>query len=315
MRFKEPIALKELAALEDAEFSGDARFPVSGINEIHQVEKGDVTFVDHPKYFRKALTSSASVIIVNSREIENPLEKMLIFSDDPFRDYNRLVRHFYSFKVSSGLISESARIGDGTVIQPNVFIGDHVIIGNDCIIHPNVTIYDNCQIGNNVIIHANTVIGSDAFYFQRKPEEFRKMNSCGRVIVEDNVEIGSNCSVDRGVSGDTVIGWGTKMDNLIQIGHDTVIGKNCLIASQVGVAGCVIIEDDVILWGQVGVHKDLTIGKGAVVLAKSGVPKSLEGDKVYFGSPVQESREKMKELAYIKRIPDLLKLLSEKDAG
>jgi UDP-3-O-[3-hydroxymyristoyl] glucosamine N-acyltransferase len=131
------------------------------------------------------------------------------------------------------------------------------------------------------------------------------MISCGRVIIEDGVEIGAGCTIDRGVSGDTIIGAGTKMDNMVHIGHDTEIGKNCLFAAQAGIAGAVKIEDEVVLWGQVGVSKTLTIGKGAVVYAQSGVKDSIEGGKIYFGSPVEEAREKMKELVWIKRIPQL----------
>ena len=151
-----------------------------------------------------------------------------------------------------------------------------------------------------MVIHASTVIGADAFYFKRRKDrevQYEKMLSCGRVVIEDDVEIGACCTVDRGVSGDTVIGRGTKLDNHIQVGHDTVVGRNCLFASQVGVAGVATVEDEVILWGQVGVNKDLTIGKG--------VPASLEGGKVYFGTPVDEAKPKMKELAWIKRIPEM----------
>jgi UDP-3-O-[3-hydroxymyristoyl] glucosamine N-acyltransferase len=156
------------------------------------------------------------------------------------------------------------------------------------------------------------VLGADAFYFKRFPEGYEKMLSCGRVVIHDNVEIGANCTIDKGVSGDTVIGRGSKLDNLVHVGHDTVIGKNCLFAGQVGIAGVVKIEDDVILWGQVGVQKDITIGKGAVVLGKSGVPKSLEGNKTYFGSPVQEARQKMRELALVKQLPEVIEKLKSK---
>jgi UDP-3-O-[3-hydroxymyristoyl] glucosamine N-acyltransferase len=192
--------------------------------------------------------------------------------------------------------------------MPNGFIGNHVSIGKDCIIHPNVTILDHCIIGNNVIIQAGTVVGSDAFYYNKKANRdihYKKMNSCGRVVIEDFVEIGANCTIDRGVSGDTVIGAGTKIDNLVHIGHDTEVGKNCLFAGQVGIAGATKIEDNVILWGQVGVSKTLTIGKGAIVYAQSGVKDSIDGGKVYFGSPVEDAREKMKEFVWIKRIPQL----------
>lgn len=289
----------------DAAFAGSPDFAITGINEIHKVENGDLTFVDHPKYYDKALKSKATTIIIN-KEVDCPPGKALIFSDDPFRDYVYLTKHFRPFEPSQSMISSTAIIGEGTVLQPNVFVGNHVIIGKNCIIHPNVSIYDHSVIGDHVIIHSGTIIGADAFYFKRRPEYWDKMESCGRVVIEDNVEIGASCTVDKGVSGDTVIGKGTKLDNLIQIGHDTVIGKNCLFASQVGVAGCVIVEDDVILWGQVGVQKDLTIGKGAVVLGQSGISKSIEGSKTYFGSPVQEAREKMKELALMKKLPEIL---------
>jgi UDP-3-O-[3-hydroxymyristoyl] glucosamine N-acyltransferase len=305
MRFDKPVALAELAAFTGARVIGDDRMPVSGINEIHMVEKGDITFVDHPKYYDKALGSAATFVIIN-KEVECPPGKALLFSDDPFRDYVAIVKRFRPFQPASAMIAPSATIGEGTIIQPGAFVGNNVTIGKDCLIHPGVVIYDHCQVGDRVIIHANTVIGSDAFYFKRRPEGYDKMESCGRVIIHDRVEIGAACTIDKGVSGDTIIGAGTKLDNHIHIGHDTVIGQNCLFAAQVGIAGVTRIEDDVILWGQVGVNKDLVIGKGAVVYAQSGVAKSIEGGKVYFGSPVQEARDKMKEMAAMKKVSELL---------
>lgn len=305
MRFNQTYSLKHIASLVNARYQGDDDFPVTGINEIHRVESGDITFVDHPKYYDKALHSAATIVIIN-KEVECPQGKALIFSDDPFRDYVAICKHFRPFQSADKMISDSAMIGEGTIIQPGVFVGNHVVIGKNCIIHANVSIYDHSVIGDNVIIQSNTVIGGDAFYFKRRPEKWDKMESCGRAVIEDNVEIGPCCTIDKGVSSDTIIGAGSKLDNHIQIGHDTVIGKNCLFASQVGVAGCVNIEDNVILWGQVGVQKDLTIGKGAVVLGQSGVNKSIAGGKTYFGSPVQEAREKMKELALVKMLPKLL---------
>lgn len=302
------VSLKDIAKIINAEFIGQPDFIIKGLNEIHRVTDGDLTFVDHPKYYDRALNSKATTIIINKR-VECPKNKALIISDDPFRDYVALVKHFNVFQKSDKLISDSSIIGKNTIIQPGTFVGNNVRIGDNCLIHSNVSIYDNSIIGNNIIIHAGTVIGADAFYFKRRPDYYDKLVSCGRVIIEDNVEIGANCTIDKGVSGDTIIGWGTKMDNLIQIGHDTVIGKNCLFAAQVGIAGVVIIEDDVILWGQVGVQKDLTIGKGAVVLGQSGIAKSLKGGITYFGSPVQEAKRKMKELALIKQLPDIIKKL------
>ena len=309
MRLSPVQTLQQIAGMIDARFVGDPQFVVSGINEIHKVEPGDLTFVDHPKYYDKALASRATTILIN-KEVECPAGKALIFSDDPFRDYVYLTQQFRPFEASQSMISPTAKIGEGTVIQPGVFIGNHVTIGKNCIIHANVSIYDHSVIGDHVILHSGTVIGADAFYFKRRPEFWDKMESCGRAIIEDHVEIGACCTVDKGVSGDTIIGWGSKLDNHIQIGHDTVIGKNCLFASQVGVAGCVVVEDNVILWGQVGVQKDLTIGKGAVVLGQSGISKSIEGGKTYFGSPVQEAREKMRELALVKKLPEIFEKLT-----
>ncbi len=176
-----------------------------------------------------------------------------------------------------------------------------------------MTIYDHTQIGDNVIIHAGTVLGADAFYFKRRKErevQYDKLESCGRVIIEDDVEIGAGCAIDKGVSGDTIIGKGSKLDNHIHIGHGAVIGKNCLFAGQVGIGGKAIIEDEVILWGQVGVSKDLTIGKGAIVYAQSGVGQTIEGGKVYFGSPVDDARTKMRELNWIRRIPEIWEKLT-----
>ncbi|PLX04959.1 MAG: UDP-3-O-(3-hydroxymyristoyl)glucosamine N-acyltransferase [Marinilabiliales bacterium] len=304
MKFQKPYLLKEIAEIINAEFEGNAEFPVTGINEIHKVTEGDITFVDHPKYYKKALTSKASVVIINQKS-EAPDGKHLIFSDDPFRDYNYLVKRHVNVSKQDQQIDPSALIGNNTVIQPGSFVGKNVTIGEDCFIHSNVSIYDNTIIGDHVVIHSNTVIGADAFYFKRRPDFYEKMISCGKVIIENHVEIGANCCIDKGVSGDTIIGEGTKMDNLIQIGHDTVIGKNCLFAAQVGIAGTVKIEDNVILWGQVGVNKDLVIGEGAVVYAQSGVAGTIEGGKSYFGSPAIDAREKMNQIRHMHKIPEL----------
>ena len=163
--------LKEVAGIINAEFSGDPDTTICGINEIHRVEKGDITFVDHPKYYRKALSSKATTIIIN-KKMASPNGKALIFSQDPFSDFVTLVRKFRPFKEASSMISPDAEIGKGSLLQPGVFIGNNVKIGENCIIHPNVSIYDNCVIGNNVIIHSGATIGADAFYFKRKGHWF-----------------------------------------------------------------------------------------------------------------------------------------------
>lgn len=308
MKFPKIHTLKEIADLIDCEFVGDANFQVFGMNEIHVVEPGDIVFVDHPKYYDKALNSAATIILIN-KNVDCPDGKALLISDDPFRDFNKLTRHFRPFQGTNVSISLSAEIGENTFIQPNCFVGNNVKIGKNCIIHSNVSIYDNTIIGDNVIIHAGTILGADAFYYKKRESGFDQLISGGRVVIENNVGIGALCTIDKGVTGDTTIGEGTKIDNQVHIGHDTVIGKKCLIAAQTGIAGCVIIEDEVTLWGQVGTTSGITIGEKAIVLGQTGITKSIEGGKTYFGTPIEESREKLKQLVNIKRIPEILNKL------
>ncbi len=311
MKFPKTYLLEEIADLIAAKHIGAKDFPVQGMNEIHVVEPGDIVFVDHPKYYDKALASKATVVLIN-KEVDCPKGKALLISDDPFRDFNKLTKHFKPFVKAMNSIADSAKIGEGTIVQPNTFIGNGVSIGKNCLIHANVSIYDNCVIGDNVVIHAGTVLGADAFYYKKRTEGFDKLISGGRVVIGNNVDIGAGCTIDRGVTGDTTIGDGSKLDNQIQIGHDTILGKKCLIASHTGIAGCVVVEDEVTLWGQVGVISGITIGKGAVVYAQSGVATSLLAGKTYFGSPAVEARDKMRELATIKNMPSILKKLEQK---
>lgn len=308
MKFSKPHSLKEIAQIINCNFVGDANFQVLGMNEIHVVTPGDIVFVDHPKYYDKALQSAATIVLIN-KEVACPEGKALLISDDPFRDFNILTKHFRPFQFSNAAISDSAKIGEGTIIQPNCFIGHKVQIGKNCLIHSNVSIYDNTVIGDNVIIHAGTILGADAFYYKKRAEGFDQLLSGGRVVIENNVGIGALCTIDKGVTGDTTIGEDTKIDNQVHVGHDTIIGKKCLIASQTGIAGCVIIEDEVTLWGQVGTTSGITIGAKAVIMGQTGVTKSVEGGKSYFGTPIEESREKLKQLANIKRIPEILETL------
>jgi UDP-3-O-[3-hydroxymyristoyl] glucosamine N-acyltransferase len=291
----------------NAQLLGDDTIQADGINEVHKITAGDISFVDIEKYYNRLLESEAAVIIMN-KVVPCPKGKALLITEDPAAAYVKLVKHFCPFEPSVQMISDTAEIGEGTVLQPGVFIGNNVKIGKNCVIHPGVVIYDGTTIGNNVNIQGNSVIGGDAFYFNKRNHEelkYLKLESCGTTIIEDDVEIGACCTIDRGVSGVTRIGQGTKFDNFIHIGHGTIVGKNCLFAAQVGVAGKVIIGDNVLLYGQVGVSKDLTIESNTVVLAKSGVGKSLPGGKVWFGIPVQDAKDKMEELVWVKRIPEL----------
>lgn len=311
MKFLQPHTLKQIADLIGCSYVGADDFPVLGMNEIHVVNPGDIVFVDHPKYYDKALESAATIVLIN-KEVDCPEGKALLVSDDPFRDFNKLTNHFKPFVAASANIAESATIGEHTIIQPTAFVGNNVVIGKNCVIHANVNIYDDAIIGDNVTIHSGTVLGANAFYYKKRPEGFDRLLSGGRVVIEDNVDIGAGCTIDRGVTADTTIKAGTKIDNQVQIGHDTVIGEKCLIASQVGIAGCTIIEDEVTIWGQVGITSGVTIGEKAVLSAKAGVSKSLEGGKHYFGIPADDFRTKYKEIASIRKIPEILELLKEK---
>ncbi len=308
MDFPRPYPLDELAIIIKGKVLNNNSGDVLGMNELHVVRHGDITFVDHPKYYNKVLQSKATFVIIN-KEMQAPDGKSLVFHEKPFDAFNLLTAHFRPFSSCDQMISPSAKIGDGTIIQPGAFIGNNVSIGENCIIHANVSIYDHSIIGNNVIIHSNSVIGGDGYYFQKREQGYIKFLSGGRVILEDDVEIGASCSIDKGVSGDTIIGKGTKMDNQCQVGHDTVIGKNCLIGAFAAIAGVTVIEDDVILWARVAINKDIVIGKGTVVMATSALDKSTEGGKVLMGAPAIEVRQYWKNYVAMRQLPEILKKL------
>lgn len=302
MDFSRPYTAQEIAQLTNANIIGNEQNSFSGINEIHRIQPGEIVFVDHPKYYKKALQSSATGILINTSAEVCPARKTLFVVADPFRSFVELAQLFKPFTASERAISETAKIHPSAIIQPNVFIGNNVTVGENTVIHSGVSIYDGCTIGNHVIIHANSSIGADAFYYKNRGSHFEKLHSCGSVIIEDQVEIGALCSIDKGVSSNTIIGKGTKIDAQVHIGHDTTIGENCLIAAHVGIAGCVQIHEKVTIWGQVGVKSDVTLGAGCIVLAQSGVGMDLEPGKTYFGSPCIEARAKMKEIAAIKHL-------------
>lgn len=300
MTFQYPQTLKSIADLIHSEFIGDENFPIHGTNEIHRVKAGEIVFVNHPKYYDKALNSEATIILID-KKVEVPEGKSLLISDDPFRDFNVINSHFTKINP---FITElhNIEVGDGTHIHPSVIIGNDVSIGNNCTIFPNVVIGDRTQIGDNCVIQSNTVLGGDAFYYRKLNGEYDRMISVGNVILEDNVEIGNNCCIDRGVTDSTIIKRGSKLDNLIQIGHDTVLGNRTLIASGALIAGCCIIEDDVTIWGQVAMASGKRIGKGAIILGKTGVNKDLEGGKTYFGQLAEEFRDYLKKEIKIKNL-------------
>lgn len=291
MTFEQPQTLRKIAEIIGARFIGDENFPVFGTNEIHMVREGDIVFVNHPKYYDKALNSNATIILID-KEVECPKGKALLVSDDPFRDFNKINTYFTKISNFKENIDD-AIVGEGTFIHPSVVIGNGVRIGKNCHIFPNVVIGDRTEIGDNVVIQSGTIIGGDAFYYRKLNGNFDRLISVGNVLIENNVEIGNLCTIDRGVTASTIIGEGSILDNQIQIGHDTVIGKRCLIASQTGIAGCCIIEDEITMWGQVGVASGLKIEKGTILLAQVGVNRNLEKG-TYFGPIAEDFRGYLK---------------------
>jgi len=306
MKFPQPVPVKRIAESIGAKLVGDSTLLATGLNELHKVEKGDITFVDARKYFKKSLGSAASIIIINE-EVDCPKGKALLLCDNPFEAYDGLVRQHRPLRPLSTPISESAFVHPSAIIEPGVFIGHQAVIGKNVYIQAGSYIGDYTHIGDHVTIQAGCMIGTDAFYFQKTENGFQKWRSGGRVVIENHVDIGAACTINRGVSGDTIIGEGSKLDCQVHVGHGAVIGKNCLIAGQVGIGGKAVLEDNVILYGQVGVAQRVRIGTGAVVSAKSGISKSIDGGKAYFGIPAAEIRERQKELAALRHLPIFLK--------
>lgn len=308
MKLEHSKTLEEIAKLLKCEFIGDPNHIITGLNEIHCVEEGDIVFVDFKKYYDKALKSKATTIIID-KEVECPEGKALLVSQHPFDDFNFLTRHFRPTQLFSTPVGEGTTIDVSAKIFPNVTIGNHVKIGKNVVIYPGVVILDHTSIEENVLIGSNSVIGQHAFYYKKKDEMYDRLHTCGNVLIQKNVEIGALCTIDAGVTGTTTIGEGSKLDNQVQIGHDTRIGKNCLLAANVGIAGCVELKDNVIMWGQVGCASDVVIGENAVVLAKSGISKSLQANKTYFGTPAQEIRKMYREMAALRKLPEILENL------
>ena len=304
MKFLQPIPVRELSLQTHSEIIGDADGSITGLNEIHNVVSGDVTFVDHEKYYSLALSSAATFIFIN-KKIEAPAGKTLLYNVDPFIAYNALATVMQPTLHSSASIARSASIGAGTIIYPNAFIGENVSIGRNCIIYPNATIYPYTILGDNVIIHGNSTIGGDAFYYKGRGTHFDKMHTAGRVVIHDHVEIGSGCTIDAGVSADTVIGSGTKLDSQVHVGHDSTIGEHCIICAQVGIAGNVRIGNFVTMYGKSALSKNISVGDRAVLMGSSASAKSLEAGKTYLGTPADEIHRASRQFAIVRMLPDL----------
>ena len=306
MNFDQPIPIKEIASKYKLKVIGNTSLLATGINEIHKVRSGDITFVDYEKYYSKSLNSSATIIIID-KEVECPEGKALMVCDNPFLVYDDIIRSHRPFIPLTSQIHPSAEIDPTANIEPNVIIGPHVQIGAKSYIQAGAIIHEHCIIGDQVIIQSGAIIGTDAFYFQKKEGQYKKWRSGGRVLIKDAADIGPGCTINRGVSGDTIIGEGTKLDSQVHIGHGVVIGKNCLIAAQTGIAGKSSVGDNCVVYGQVGIAQDAHVGDGAILLAKSGVSKNIPGGKTYYGVPVDEVRTMYKQLAALRQLPEFMK--------
>lgn len=327
--------IKNLADFVGGTTEGDENIEISGIAEYNKGNKGELTFViDKHKYEEALKTEVSAIIVPHDFEFQG---KSLIKVEDPrfaiakiaelFNTYEKVGFEGISDKANIGqnvkigknvtimpftVIQDDVEIGNNSIIYSNVFIGYNVKIGNNVVIKPNVTIYPGTIIGNNVIIHAGAVIGSDGFGYAFHKGIYHKIPHLGIVIIEDNVEIGANTCIDRAFIGETVIGKGTKIDNLVQIAHNVKIGQNCVIVSQSGIAGSTEIGNNVIMAGQAGIVDHAKIGDNVVIMAKAGVEdKNVPPNKVLLGIPARDALEQKRIFVAETKLPDLLKRVKQ----
>ena len=323
-----PYSLAELAEISGSEISGDAdpSMMFSDVSPLDSAEANNISFLDNRRYAEAFSRSGAGACVVHpSMVAKAPDGMILLVCEQPYHGYARIAQAFYPEQMSEPVRDETARIDStaklaedcrvdaGVVIGPDVEIGSHCRIGANTVIGQGVTIGAGssigplvtlacCMIGNNVIIHSGVRIGQDGFGFALGPQGHLKVPQLGRVIIEDDVEIGANTTIDRGTGPDTVIGSGTKIDNLVQIGHNVRLGRNCVVVSQVGISGSTTIGDFTMLGGQVGLAGHLTIGSGVQVAAQSGVMRDIESGQKVGGSPAAPFREWMRGIAMIEKM-------------
>ena len=330
------LKAQEVAELINGVVEGDNN---STINKLSKIENGDnksLSFLGNPKYNEYLYKSTASIVIVNkSLELREPVKPTLIRVEDANLAFSTLLEHFNNQQVSiQGIDNESSissnvkvgkniyfgkysiaennvLIGNNVKIHSHVHISENVEIGDNCIVYPGVKLYRNTVIGKNCIIHSGTIIGSDGFGFNKddKGNNLKVIHN-GNVVIEDNVEIGSNCSIDRATLGSTILKSGVKIDNLVQIAHNVVIGNNTCIAAQVGIAGSTIIGDDCLIGGQVGISGHLKIGDRVQMQAKSGVLKNIEDDSVIMGYPAFNYRDYNKSYVHFKNFPKIMNFIN-----
>jgi UDP-3-O-[3-hydroxymyristoyl] glucosamine N-acyltransferase len=328
------LKLQDIAASLDCRLEGDGTIEIHGVAGIEDASTGDLTFFTNNKYAAELRATRASAVILG--ESAEPAPCAMLRATHPYLTFARAVELFTDrYRPPAGVhrlafvgdgvtlgpdvsiapfavIGEGARIGARTIVHPHVTIGRHTTIGDECVLHPHVSIRERIQIGHRVILHDGVVIGSDGFGFARRPDgTHHKIPQIGALVIEDDVEIGANAAIDRPAVGETRIGAGTKIDNLVQIAHGVSIGRNVLLAAQVGVAGSVTIEDDVTLAGQVGVAGHITLGRGVVATAQSGIPNSVDAGSFISGYPAIPNREWLRSSAVFRKLPELKRRLAD----
>ena len=328
------LKLIEVARLVGGELVGDGRLEITGVAGIKEAEKGDITFLSNDKYLPFLRETKASAVIT-SPEVRDAA-KPLVRTENPSAAFTKVVSYFMPAEehaapgvhatavvgpgvrlgrgVSVGphvVIEKDARIGEGSVIGAGCFVGHGARIGAHCRLYPNVTLREDVESGDRVIIHSGTVIGSDGFGYETTGGKHVKIPHTGSVTLEDDVEIGANVCVDRGRFRNTLIGRGTKIDNLVQVAHNVIIGPDCLVVSQAGISGSTELGKNVIVAGQAGLVGHLTVGDGAVIGARAGVSKSVPAKTVVLGEPARPIQEQKRLFALIARLPEMFKELSE----
>ena len=327
------FTLAEIAELVQGVLEGDGTVRINGVAKIEEADSGKITFISNPRYAKFVDTTKASAIIVSNDFPER--DKPIIRTQNPYFSFLKVLKVFHpegesltkgihpsaiinkTTKVGANarigayvVIDRHCNIGENVIIHPGVVIGREVEIGNRTTIYANVVLREQVRIGNNVIIHSGTIIGSDGFGFAREGEVYHKIPQVGTVVIEDDVEIGANCTIDRATLGETVLHKGVKLDNLIQVAHNVEIGENTVIAAQTGISGSTKIGSNVIIGGQVGFVGHIKIGNNTTIGAQSGVSKSLPPDSVYFGYPARPIMQAKREDVALRKLPDLLKRIA-----
>ena len=329
------ISIKAAADLIGGKIFGNDEIEISNIAKIEDAKSGELTFLYSPAYEKFLVTTQAAVVVIKSSfnkiredityiEVENPQSAMLSIIDkffkpeilvvgiDPTASVHESVELGKNVTLGKNVVvSQNCKIGNNSAILHNTVLMENVEVGNDTLIYPNVTIRENCTIGNNVIIHSNSVVGSDGFGFTpNKDGSYKKIPQIGNVIIEDDVEIGSNVSIDRAALGSTIVKKGAKIDNLVQIAHNVVVGENTAISSQSGIAGSTKIGKNCVFGGQVGIVDHVEIGDKVIIGAQSGVSKPILEAGIYSGSPADPIKDRLKKEVHIRNLTQYVQKIS-----